>query len=178
MISPALIMLLALADAPDAMANCPMHAQHMAEQAKSHAITDAAHGEAVDHRHDAFGFSHQASRHTFRLYDDGGAIELRASDPADTVTRTAIRTHLKEVAIAFAKGDFQKSQFVHDHEPDGVAVMHERAATISWKYEELPEGARVRIASSDARSLEAIHAFMRFQIAEHRTGDPTTISER
>jgi hypothetical protein len=175
MFSPALIMLLALAS-PDPMASCPMHAQHMAE--KTHAATEAAHGDAVDHRHDAFGFSHQSSRHTFRLYDDGGAIELRASDPADAATTNAIRAHLKEVAAAFAKGDFQKSQFVHDREPDGVAVMHDRAATISWKYEELPEGARVRIASSDAKSLEAIHAFLRFQIAEHRTGDPTTIIAR
>ncbi|PYR73529.1 MAG: hypothetical protein DMF86_20265 [Acidobacteria bacterium] len=31
---------------------------------------------------------------------------------------------------------------------------------------------RVRITTKDARALEAVHAFLRYQIKEHRTGDP------
>jgi len=30
----------------------------------------------------------------------------------------------------------------------------------------------VRITTKDARALEAVHAFLRYQIKEHRTGDP------
>jgi hypothetical protein len=43
---------------------------------------------------------------------------------------------------------------------------------ILYRYEALPHGGAVRIETKDTRSLDAVHAFLRYQIAEHRTGDP------
>jgi hypothetical protein len=47
---------------------------------------------------------------------------------------------------------------------------------IDWNYEETATGGRVRITTKDARALAAIHEFLKFQIEDHRTGDPTEIS--
>jgi hypothetical protein len=145
-----LLLILALTTDP---ATCPMHAQHT----------------TVDERGDhVMGFSQEKSKHTFVLHDDGGAIEVRSND-AETVAD--IRTHLKKIAKEFAAGDFARPKAVHDRVPDGVPVMKELGSRISYAYEELEGGARVRITTSDARGVEAVHRFLRFQIDDHHTGD-------
>ena len=152
-----LLLILALAGDP---ATCPMHAQHA----------------AVDQRGDrVMGFSHQKTKHTFRLFADGGAVEVRANDPADAESVAAIRAHLKEIAADFARGDFEKPRRIHARVPDGAGVMKELGSAVRYRYEELEGGARVRIATNDARGVEAVHAFLRFQISDHRTGDPAKV---
>ena len=131
-----------------------MHAEHMKQRGAA-----------------AMGFSQEATKHTFRLHADGGAIEVRAVNAADAASIAQIRTHLAEIAKAFPKGDFAKPEYIHGRKPDGVDVMTELLPSIAWRYEELDGGARVRIQSKDARAVEAIHAFLRFQIADHETGD-------
>jgi hypothetical protein len=46
---------------------------------------------------------------------------------------------------------------------------------IRYSFEETPAGGRVVIATPDKESLTAIHKFLRFQIEEHKTGDPTDV---
>lgn len=146
---------------------CPLHEQHMKEKKKT-----ATHAHEVDARGaEAMGFSQQKTKHTFRLHEDGGAIEVRATDAGDAESIAAVRTHLAEIARLFPNGDFAKPQYIHGRVPDGVPVMLERLSAIDWKYEEVDRGARVRIRTKDARAREAIHAFLRFQIDDHRTGD-------
>ena len=36
----------------------------------------------------------------------------------------------------------------------------------------LPQGGAVRTATKDPKALDAVHAFLRYQITEHKTGDP------
>lgn len=70
------LLLFALAGDP---ASCPMHAEHMkqAEQAKAAEHTaHAAHSDADARGDVAMGFSHERTKHTFRLLADGGAIEV------------------------------------------------------------------------------------------------------
>src|ERR1041385_588674 len=81
------------------------------------------HAADVDARHDTFGMRHDESAHHFRLFGDGGAIELRANDGGDAKTIDAIRSHLKTIVDDFANGDFDTPAFVHGHPPDGVAAM-------------------------------------------------------
>jgi len=173
------------ADTPDAskeMKDCPMHAQHVAAAAPAkecpmHAAhtggaAGADHAAMVDHNHDSFGMAHDATTHHFRLFADGGAIELRANDAKDAGSIDAIRGHLREVAGAFSAADFSKPNFVHGRTPDGVETMKSMKSTINYRYEELPDGGRVRITTADPTALAAVHSFLRFQIDEHRTGDP------
>ncbi len=151
------LLILALAGDP---ATCPMHAKHT----------------AVDQRGDhVMGFSHEKTKHAFRLYKDGGAVEVRANDANDAESVAAIREHLQIIAKDFTSGDFAKPKEIHDRVPDGVPAMKELGSRIVYLYEELDGGARVRIRTSDARGVEAVHQFLRFQIDDHRTGDPTTV---
>jgi hypothetical protein len=53
--------------------------------------------------------------------------------------------------------------------------MKEKRAEISYSFEELPAGGRVRIKTENRDALKAIHEFLRFQIADHHTGNTTDI---
>jgi hypothetical protein len=118
------------------------------------------------------GFSQERTTHHFLLSPEGGSIEVTAKDPSDTASRDQIRMHLAHVREMFAEGDFSIPMFVHDTTPPGVSTMKRRASAIGYSYEDLASGGRVRIATADADARDAIHDFLRFQIAEHRTGDP------
>lgn len=149
----AIVILMMLAGDP---ATCPMHAQHT----------------AVDQRGDqVMGFSHEKTKHSFRLLEDGGAIEVRANDAADAESIAAIRAHLQEIAREFAAGEFSKPGEIHGRVPDGVEVM--KKEEISYAYDEIERGGRVQIRVRNARARDAVHAFLKFQIADHRTGDHT-----
>jgi hypothetical protein len=126
-----------------------------------------------DHAEHAMGFSQSASKHAFRLFSDGGAIEVRSADAA---TVKAIREHLQMIAKEFAAGDFAKPRAVHDQMPDGAAAMKDLRRSIDYRYSEIESGGRVRITTKDSRALEAVHAFLRYQIREHKTGDTTEVT--
>jgi hypothetical protein len=131
------------------------------------------HHDAVDQRGDhTMGFSHEKTTHHFRLLADGGAIEVTANDPADTESRDQIRMHLTHIARMFADGDFQAPMLIHDRVPPGVPVMQKLKAQVNYRYEDISNGGRVRISTKNPRALAAVHDFLRFQIADHRTGDP------
>ena len=144
---------------------CPLHAQHM----------KAAHDQetALDHRGDqVMGFEHARTAHHFLLTQDGGAIQVEVTDPKDSESLAQIRGHLSQVASAFAGGDFEMTRQVHDRVLPGTAEMARLKEAISYRYEQTERGAQVRIATSDPAALRAIHAFLRAQIEDHRTGDP------
>lgn len=44
---------------------------------------------------------------------------------------------------------------------------------IRYSFEETAKGGRVVIVAPDEESISAVHKFLRFQIEEHKTGDPT-----
>jgi hypothetical protein len=139
---------------------------------------DHAHHAAVDARGDkVMGFSHEKTRHTFRLIEDGGAIEVRAIDANDSETVAAIRSHLEDVEKDFTEGTFSKPDEIHGRMPDGAAEMKDLREEIQYKYEEITGGARVRIRTVDVRALDAVHRFLRFQITDHRTGDSTVVEK-
>jgi hypothetical protein len=54
--------------------------------------------------------------------------------------------------------------------------MKRKKDRIGWKFEETENGGRVLIETKDAEALAAIHEFLRFQIEDHQTGDPTEVA--
>jgi hypothetical protein len=143
---------------------CPQHAEHMKARSAAH---------DVDVRGDeAMGFSHQATTHHFLLRKDGGVIEVTANDPADEASATRIRRHLRHIAKAFAAGDFTLPGVIHDRVPPGVETLKAQRDRVRYAFEEKPGGGAVRIRTEDPAVLGAIHEFLRFQIKDHRTGDP------
>ena len=68
---------------------------------------------------------------------------------------------------------------VHDSaNVPGTKIMASRKAAIRYQYVETANGGRVNIFTSDREALATVHAFLTFQIAEHKTGDPTTARTR
>jgi hypothetical protein len=125
----------------------------------------------------AMGFSHEKTMHHFILFNDGGAIEVRANDPADKTSRDEIRMHLSHIAKMFAEGNLNVPMFIHGTTPAGAPVMEELHDQIHYKFQEIESGAKVRIRTADERAIKAVHEFLRFQIAEHQTGDSTDIAD-
>jgi hypothetical protein len=125
------------------------------------------------------GFDQNRTTHHFLLFTDGGAIDVSVNDPADTKNRDAIRSHLPHIAMMFGEGNFDAPMLVHDSKSvPGTKLMTERKGVIRYQSVETPNGGRVNIVTSDPDALAAVHAFLKFQIAEHKTGDPTTVRTR
>lgn len=117
------------------------------------------------------GFSHEATEHHFRLDARGGTIEVSTKNPQDVTTRAQIRMHLSHIVKMFAAGDFDVPMFIHDRTPPGSETMTKLKAQIRYQLKETPQGAKVEIRTDNNEALNAIHEFLRFQIADHQTGD-------
>ena len=142
------------------------HEEHLKQMAKDGALKRQ--GAA------AMGFDQAATVHHFRLAADGGSIEVEVRAPGDEANRAAIRAHLKAIASQFAAGDFSRPLMTHAENPPGAARLAELRSTIDYTYEETKGGGRVRIRSANPDAVTAAHEFLRYQIREHHTGDPTT----
>jgi hypothetical protein len=75
----------------------------------------------------------------------------------------------------FADGNFKAPMLIHDQTPAGVEIMAHHKGEIQYVFEQTERGARIRIATGNEDARSAIHDFLRFQISEHKTGDPTEI---
>ena len=121
---------------------------------------------------EAMGFDQDATTHHFRLAPSGGSIEVTVKNEKDAEVIASVRSHLRSIAADFARGEFDKPFQTHGEVPPGVPEMQKSSRKITYRYEDMAQGGAVRIATKDARALDAVHAFLRYQIAEHRTGDP------
>lgn len=124
-----------------------------------------------EHGDHVMGFSHDKTTHHFELHHDGGIIDVRADDVKDTESRDQIRSHFHHIAQMFAAGNFNAPMLVHGTDVPGTAVMTKLKEQIHWDLQETPRGARIVITADNKPALEAVHAFLKFQIEDHRTGD-------
>jgi hypothetical protein len=141
----------------DSHASCPVHDSHaqMNERAEK-----------------GMGFSQTSTTHHFFLNSSGGVIQVEVKDAADVSDINNIRMHLMHIAQAFQNGKFDIPMFVHDTVPPGVPEMKGLREQIRYSFEETPNGGRVVISSTDKEARTAIQSFLKFQIEEHKTGDP------
>ena len=121
------------------------------------------------------GFSHDATTHHFRLLKDGGEILVTANEPNDKASIEEIRTHLNHIVGMFSNGNFDAPMLIHDTNPPGVATMTRLKSGIRYSVSEIPHGAMIRIQTSSSETTDAVHAFLLFQIVDHKTGDAPTI---
>src|SRR5947199_2489037 len=113
------------------------HDEHLAQMKKDEALKER--GAA------AMGFDQDATTHHFRIAPDGGSIEVIVKRSADDTNLSAIRAHLKEIAAAFAAGDFSKPFATHGEVPPGVKAMTQRRRALTFTYEDIADGGRVVI---------------------------------
>ena len=130
----------------------------------------------VERGEHVMGFSHEATTHHFRLFSNGGEIEVTANDPKDKASIDQIRTHLGHIAKMFASGNFNAPMLIHDTNPPGTATMARLNKQIRYEFSEAAHGGRIRLITSSPETTDAVHAYLLFQIVDHRTGDAPTIS--
>jgi hypothetical protein len=145
------------------------HDEHMAQMKKE--------AELKKHGEMAMGFDQDKATHHFVLSATGGSIAVAANDPADRLTRDQVRHHLQEIAKSFAAGDFEKPLMTHGEMPSGVSGMQRHKQDIHYTFESSDRGGVVRIMTSNADAVDAIHDFLRYQIRAHATGDPLTVQK-
>ena len=133
----AFLMFGALQLAAQDMQSCPLHKEHMKEAAQHQADVEK-------HGDEAMGFPHDKTTHHFRLYSDGGAIEVSVNENQDSQNLQAIRSHLTHIVTMFSNGEFSIPMFVHDQVPPGVPAMKERGLRFLTAMESCP-----RVAGSD-----------------------------
>lgn len=136
-----------------------------------------SHQDAVNQRGDqTMGFSHDLTTHHFHLLKDGGEIIVLANDPQDKATIDQIRLHLSHLVGMFSNGKFDAPMFIHDTNPPGVATMIRLKSDIRYTVSEIDRGARIRIEAASPETTDAVHAFLLFQIIDHKTGDSPAIA--
>jgi len=138
------------------------------------------HHAALDARGAKFmGFDQKATAHHFILTKDGGRIVVTAKNAKDTAAVNQVRDHLRHIAMVFGKGDFALPGLIHDTQTvPGVQAMKRHAGALTFTIEEIDKGAHVRIEGSSPAAIAAVHEFLRFQITDHKTGDPLTPRDR
>ncbi len=131
---------------------------------------------AMEKRGDhVMGFDHAKTTHHFILNKEGGIIQVEANDGNDAASRDKIRMHLSHIAEMFSEGNFRAPMLIHAQTPPGVNEMKAAKGKINYKFEETDKGGRVLIKTNDEKALNAVYEFLRFQIKEHRTGDPVEV---
>lgn len=95
-----------------------MHEEH--SKSAQHQADVEKHGDQ------AMGFPHAKTTHHFRIYADGGAIEVTANEAKDVANIQAIRSHLNHIAGMFSDGNFSIPMFVHNDVPPGIPVMKDK----------------------------------------------------
>ena len=147
------------------------HAAHLAA-APDNAGDDSSFARLQERGRTAMGVDQYTSQHVFEPLPDGGRIVLRR-DAADSAGTATIRAHMREIAAAFARGDFSTPGMVHAGVVPGTEVMRERRDRLRYEARDLPGGAEVRITTGDAEALRAVHAFLAYQRRDHRAGAGT-----
>jgi hypothetical protein len=145
------------------------HEEHLRQLQKDQALKQRG---AV-----AMGFDQDQADHHFVLRPNGGEIAVTAKVATDAKTIGEIRSHFREIAESFAAGIFDKPLATHDEMPPGAATLAANRSQVRYAYQERPDGASVVIETDDAATIAAIHVFLRYQIVEHKTGDPLIVKQ-
>lgn len=130
---------------------------------------DSAYAALQERGKHAMGVDQYTSTHTFDSYPDGGRVAL-VRDSDDSAGVAQIRRHLRDIKKAFEAGDFSTPEFVHMREVPGTKIMAARRTAITYEVHDIPRGAELRIRSTDAEVVKAIHEFMSFQRMDHHAG--------
>jgi hypothetical protein len=141
------------------------------------------HAQMVTRGAQVMGFDQEKTTHHFLLFADGGAIDVSANDKNDgreemMATRDAIREHLPHIARMFGDGDFSNPMLIHGSNVPGTKELAALKARVKYVYMDTQRGGRVDITTTDPAALAALHTFLRFQIADHKTGDSGKVEKR
>jgi hypothetical protein len=115
----------------------------------------------------AMPFALEDTTHVFRPADDGGVQTVVADDPADDAQIELIRSHLREEADQFRRGDFSDPATIHgDHMP-GLEALSDGADRIDITYSDMPDGGRITYVTDEPELVDALHDWFEAQLSDH-----------
>ena len=113
----------------------------------------------------------------YYLVKNGGVIEFTAKDPADNATISTVQKYLETQKDLFEKGKADADTGVYGKVPDGLPALKKLRNDITFFAVNTDSGAALRMFSVNDQARQAIQDFMKFQINEHKTGDPLQVAE-
>jgi len=108
------------------------------------------------------------------LVKNGGIIEISPKDAADTATMDLIQKHCEALSAEFNAGSFESSVPAGSTPPPSIAQLKKLKNQITFAVAQTDTGWSVRMLTIDPTARQAVLDFLRFQITERKTGDPTT----
>lgn len=113
-------------------------------------------------------FDLQATSHLFTRNRNGGLQQVLVKDPRDAVQLRLVRSHLRDIAARFDKGDFSAPTQIHGEDMPGLAQLKQaRPGEVSIHYRDLSNGAQIRYATSNPALVQALHQWFQAQLADH-----------
>lgn len=112
-------------------------------------------------------FDLEKTLHRFQKTSSGGVQTVWTKDPADDDQADLIRTHLRELAAAFGRGDFSGPRAIHGGDMPGLAQLEKAGESLSVHYAEQSDGATLAFTGKTPETIAAIHAFFDAQTSDH-----------
>jgi hypothetical protein len=119
--------------------------------------------------HAVMPFDIAKTQHVFTMTASGGVERVVIRDPAYKDQLPLIRQHLQLEAEHFQRGDYSDPARLHGARMAGIDELSRGARRIQVTYADLPDGARIVFATSDAQLVTAIHRWFGAQLSEHGT---------
>ncbi|MEU4885983.1 MULTISPECIES: aspartate carbamoyltransferase [Streptomyces] len=112
-------------------------------------------------------FDLDQTTHHFTPTDTGGIQEVVADEPGDTEQIGLIRSHLRQEAKAFARGDFGDPARIHGHDMPGLAQLEEGYERLEVRYQKRTDGAALTYHTEDPALAGALHDWFEAQLSDH-----------
>src|SRR5262245_15083733 len=112
-------------------------------------------------------FDLEATTHHFEP-DPGGLTQtVVADDRTDADQVALVRSHLRDEADRFARGDFDDPAHIHGDAMPGLADLRAGYAAVDVSYADVPAGGEITYRTSDAVLVQALHDWGSAQIMDH-----------
>jgi hypothetical protein len=112
-------------------------------------------------------FDLDRTTHSFENRSWGGVQTVVADDPADDEQVALVRSHLRDEAEAFARGDLSDPAAIHGAAMPGLDDLRAAAGRIQIAYADVAAGGRITYRTGDAAVARALHAWFAAQVSDH-----------
>ena len=110
-------------------------------------------------------------RRTNHFFDDtptGGIGTVTVNDPRDRAQIELIRSHLREEAKRFARGDFSDPARIHGKDMPGLLTLGGAARKLKITYKDVPAGGSITFVTRDPQIASAVHEWFKAQRSDHQ----------
>ncbi|MGW0601560.1 aspartate carbamoyltransferase [Streptomyces sp. NPDC002776] len=112
-------------------------------------------------------FDLEQTTHRFTSTATGGVQDVVADQRGDSEQIGLIRTHLRNEAEAFSRGDFADPARIHGADMPGLAELRDGHDRIEVRYEERADGATLTYTTNDSALVDALRDWFEAQLGDH-----------